>query len=320
MKAVRVHELGPPSVMRVEEVPDPQVGVNQVLVRVRAIGVNPVDTYVRAGTHEHKPALPYTPGSDAAGEVDAVGQGVQRCTPGDRVYVGGRSLGTYAEAVVCDERHVHTLSAHLTFSQGAALHIPYVTAYRALFQVARAQPGETVLVHGATGGVGLAAVQIARMYGLRIVATGGTPKGRELVRAQGAHEVLDHRAPNYLNAVAACTGGRGPDVILEMLANVNLARDLEILAPRGRIVVVGARGPAEINPRVAMARDGAILGMSVWNASPDELSRVHAALDAGIDGGALRPVVGRELPLADAPKAHELVMAPGAYGKIVLIP
>jgi NADPH2:quinone reductase len=319
MKAIRVHEFGGPEVMKLEEVADPQPGPGQVVVRVRAVGVNPVDTYIRTGTHAQKPPLPYTPGSDAAGDVMAIGEGVRRVQVGDRIYTSGTLSGAYAEQTLCNENQVHPLPARVSYAQGAAVNVPYATAYRALFQRAHGLPGETVLVHGASGGVGTAAVQLARAAGLTVIGTGGTERGRELVKENGAHHVLDHKAGDYFDQLKQLTEGRGVDVILEMLANVNLARDLTVLARQGRVVVIGNRGTIEINPRDAMGRDAAILGMTLFNASERELASIHAALIAGLERGTLNPVVGQELPLADAPQAHEEVMKPGAYGKIVLI-
>jgi NADPH2:quinone reductase len=239
---------------------------------------------------------------------------------GQRVYTAGSLTGAYAELALCVESQCQQLPEGVTFAQGAGVNTPYATAYRALFQRAKALPGETVLVHGASGGVGTAAVQLARAAGLRVVGTAGTEEGRRLVLEQGAHEVLDHHAPDYLGQLGGLTGGRGVDVILEMLANVNLDKDLGVLAPGGRVVVIGSRGTVEINPRQAMTRDAAILGMTLFNASPQELRSIHAALGAGLVAGTLRPVVGRELPLAEAARAHEEVLKPGSYGKIVLIP
>ena len=320
MKAIRVHEFGGPEVMRLEEVPNLEAGPGQVLVRIHAVGVNPFDTYMRAGTYAIKPPLPYTPGADAAGVVETVGQGVKSVAVGDRVYTGRTITGAYAEQALCLESQIHPLPQTISFAQGAAVNVPYATAYRALFQRARALPGETVLVHGATGGVGIAATQLARAAGLRVIGTGGTEEGRQLVKEQGAHHVLDHRAPNYLDQLMALTDGGGVNVVLEMLANVNLGKDLTALTKGGRVVVIGSRGTVEIDPRAAMGRDASIHGMSLWNASAQDLEAVYAALGAGLENGTLRPIIGKEMPLADAPRAHKEILESSAYGKIVLIP
>jgi len=320
MKAIRVLAFGPPEGMRLEEVPDPSPGPGQVLVGVRAAGVNPVETYIRSGEYARRPALPYTPGNDAAGIVEAVGDGVRGVSPGDRVYTSETVTGAYAELAVCAATRVHPLPASVSYAQGAAVGVPYATAWRALFQRVRAVPGETVLVHGASGGVGIAAVQIARAAGLRVVGTAGTAEGVALVRREGAHTVLDHRSAGYMEEAMAATGGRGFDVILEMLANVNLARDLKSLAMGGRVAVIGSRGAVEIDPRDAMAREASVVGMSLFNMPDADRAVVHAALVAGLANGVLRPVIGRELPLSAAPESHVAVMSPGAKGKIVLVP
>jgi len=320
MRAIRVHEFGGPQVMQLEEVPDLTAGPGNVVVRVRAIGVNPVDTYIRAGLHAVKPPLPYTPGTDAAGVVESIGEGVTSVASGDSVYVAGTISGSYAGQALCSESQVHSLPPQLTFEQGAAVGIPYATAYRALFHRAGARAGEVVLVHGATGGVGIAGVQLARAAGMTVIATGGTDKGRRNVAEQGAHHVLDHHLPDYLDQIVALTGGKGVNVILEMLANVNLAKDLGVLARSGRVVVIGNRGKIEIDPRAAMTRDLSILGMTLFNTSDEDRASIHAALVAGLENGTLRTVVGKEMPLADAARAHEAVLQPGALGKIVLIP
>ncbi len=320
MKAIRVHEFGGPEVLKLEDVPEPKAGAWQVVVEVKAAGVNPYDTYMRQGTYAIKPDLPYTPGSDAAGIVESVGEGVQGVAPGDRVYVGGTITGAYAQKTVADAWQVHPLPANISFPQGAGVNVPYATAFRALWRIAHAQSGETVFIHGASGGVGIAAVQLARAGGLTVIGTGGTERGRELVASQGAHYALDHRAPGYLDELRKITMGRGPDVILEMLANVNLAKDLSVLAIKGRVVVIGNRGNIEINPREIMQRDAAVLGMVLWNTSRPELASIHAGIVAGLESGSLRPIVGKELPLAEAPQAHRAVIEQSAYGKIVLVP
>jgi NADPH2:quinone reductase len=288
-------------------------------MRVHAIGVNPVETYQRSGSN---PAiqLPWTPGMDAAGIVEAVGQGVGRAKPGDRVYTSDTTTGSYAEFALCEEKSVHRLPASITFQQGAAINIPYATAYRALFHRARAQAGEVVLIHGASGGVGIAATQIARAAGLTIIGTGGTDAGRKLVAEQGAHHALDHRKAGYLDQILKLTNERGVNIILEMLANVNLGKDLPLLARHGRVIVIGSRGDVQITPRELMKRDADIRAMTLFNATDVELAGIHAALAAGLENGTLRPVVGREMKLSDAAKAHVAVLEPGAYGKIVLLP
>ena len=244
---------------------------------------------------------------------------------GDRVYIAGvghtaAGAGTYAERAICMPSQLHRLPARASFGQGAALGVPYCTAYRALFQKAAAKPGETVLVHGATGGVGIATVELAHARGLTVIGTGGTDKGLTAAREHGADVVVNHRASNYTDEIMRATGGRGVNLIVEMAAHVNLDRDLGLLAKWGRVVVVGNRGRVEIDARQAMGRDATILGMTLFNVTDVEFVEIHAALIAGLDNGTLSPLVGRELPLAEAARAHEAVMEPGALGKTVLLP
>jgi NADPH:quinone reductase len=322
MKAICVHQFGGPETLKLDQVPDPEPGPHQVVVRLEAAGVNPVDTYIRAGNYARLPNLPFIPGSDGAGVVESFGAEVQGVKTGDRVYVlkpGGTALpGTYAERTVCDLPHVHPLPANVSFEQGACIGVAYATAYRALMQRAQAKPCDIVLVHGASGGVGIAAVQLAISRGMTVIGTAGSPRGLELVRDEGAHFVLNHNQADYADQIMEFTAARGVDVVLEMLANVNLAKDLRMLAMGGRVVVIGNRGSIEINPRDAMARDAAVLGMLLWNTPAAEMQGVQAALVAGFANRTLRPVVGRVFPIADAAGAHRAVMEPGAHGKIVL--
>ena len=311
MRAVRVHEFGDPDVLVLEEVPRPEPVEGEVLVRMQAAGVNPVETYVRAGAYRELPALPYTPGGDGAGV---------RADTGERVYVTGSLSGTYAEYALCRAEDVRPLPDALSYAQGAALGTPYTTAYRALFQRAAASAGERVLIHGASGGVGLATVQLALAAGLDVTGTAGSEAGSELVAGQGGVRVLDHRDPAHLAAAVELAGGRGFDLIVEFLANANLGDDLKALAPRGRVMVVGSRGPVEIDARDLMNAEGAILGMRMPNARPDEVEAARAAVDAGLRSGALKPVVGRELPLAEAARAHRLIIERPALGRLVLVP
>lgn len=311
MRAVVVHEFGEPEVLGLEQLPEPTPVPGEVLVRIQAAGVNPFETYVRAGTYSDLPALPYTPGADGAGV---------RTDTGERVYVTGSLSGTYAEYALCREEDVRPLPDALSYAQGATLGTPYTTAYRALFQRARATAGERVLVHGASGGVGLAVVQLALAAGLEVTGTAGSQAGSELVAAQGAVRVLDHHDPGHLTAAVELTGGDGYDLIVEFLANANLGADLKALAPRGRVIVVGSRGPVEVDARDLMNAEGAILGMRLPNARAEEVEAARAAVDTGLHSGVLRPVVGRELPLAEAARAHRLLMERPALGRLVLVP
>ena len=208
----------------------------------------------------------------------------------------------------------------VSFSQGAAVWVPYGTAYHAIVQATQARAGETVLVHGASGGVGVAAVQVARSLGLRVIGTAGTERGLDLVRHEGAHHAFNHHRDGYRDEILKATGGAGVDIILEMLANVNLGHDLTLLAPHGRVVVIGSRSEVTINPRDLMTRRASIRAFTLWGLTDAETAEVNAALVAGLENGTLRPVVGKELPLADAARAHVEVMAAGAHGKIVLVP
>jgi len=320
MKTILVRQFGDPEVLKLEEVPMPKHAAGQVLVRIHAADMNPYNTYMRAGTYAVKPPLPYTPGSDGAGVIEAVGDGVQRVKAGDRVYTAKTVTGVYAEYALALEEQVHPLPAKISFSQGAGVWVPYGTAYHALYHSAKARASETVLVHGASGGVGSAAVQMARAMGLTVFGTAGTAKGLELVKREGAHQVFEHGKAGDHEEIMKATSGRGVDIILEMLANVNLGTDLKLLAMNGRVIIIGNRGEITINPRDLMARRASARGFTLWAITPEEEADIHAGLIAGLENGTLRPVVGKELPLAEAPRAHKEILEPGASGKIVLVP
>jgi NADPH:quinone reductase len=320
MKAIQVHQFGGPEVLALHEIPAPKPGRGEVLVRVRAAGVNPYDTYMRNGSYPIKPPLPYTPGSDAAGTIESIGEGVSKVKPGDHVYTAKTVTGAYAEFALALESQVYALPEKISFAQGAGLWVPYGTAFTALHHHADARAGETLLVHGASGGVGIAAVQFARAQGLTVIGTAGTQRGLALIKKEGAHHAFDHSKSGYTEEILKVTGGKGLDVILEMLANVNLAADLKLLAARGRIIVIGNRGEITINPRELMSRRASVRGFTLWAATDPESAEIHAAIAAGLENATLRPIVGKELPLRDAPQAHQDIMAPGAFGKIVLLP
>ena len=319
MKAIRVEQWGGPEVLQWKDAPDLQPAAGQVVVRIVAAGVNPVETYVRAGKYPRLPQLPYTPGSDGAGTVEAVGANVADLKPGDRVYVYGSLSGTYAETALCERAQVYSLADSLSFAQGAAIGVPYGTAWRALFTRGGVQAGEFVLVHGATGGVGIAAVQIARGAGLTVIGTAGSDAGAKLVREQGAQHVLTHEQGNDPEQIKALTEGKSVNLILEMLANVNLNKDLTVLARNGRVVVIGSRGTVEIDPRLTMTTELDIRGMTLMAATPEELADMHRELGKGFANGTLRPVIQQEIPFTEAAHAHELVMQNNSGGKIVLV-
>lgn len=323
MKAIQMSAFGGTEVLQYVEVEEPVPNENEVRVKLHYAGVNPVETYIRQGAYAlFKPELPYIPGFDGAGVVDEVGPGVTRLKPGDRVFVAtalaNRKTGTYAEKVVCDADAVYHIPQSISFEQGASLGIPGTAAYRALFHRARLKPGETVLIHGASGGVGLLAVQLAKYIGANVIGTAGTEEGMEFVKQSGADAVLNHNEPNYLEAVSTVTNGSGVDVIIEMLANVNLENDFTYLNKFGRIVIVGNRGSLDFNPRLTMAKEADILGMTVWNAPINEYNESLIAIEAALRNGGLRPIAGKIFPLKNAAEAHVEIIEGKAKGKMVL--
>ncbi|WP_162256295.1 NADPH:quinone reductase [Arthrobacter sp. Soil736] len=256
-----------------------------------------------------------------SGVVAATGPGVTHVQAGDRVWVStipARTLGTYAQTMVCDAGIVHLLPDRLSFEEGAALGVPYTTAYRALFQRGRGTPGEVVLVHGASGGVGIPAVQLAVAHGMTVIGTAGTPTGLELVLQNGAAHALDHTQPGHVAQIRDLTEGRGVDLVVEMLANKNLQEDMDLLASRGRIVIVGSRGPVQVSPRSLMVAEADIRGTALWNMTPADFEDAYSALDSVLRSSAIRPVIGKRFPLADAAEAHRFITTSRAAGKVVL--
>lgn len=318
MRAIRVREFGDPQVLKLEEVERPEPVPGQVLVRMAAAGVNPVETYIRSGSYAMKPDLPWTPGFDGAGLVEALGGGVTGLEPGQRVYLGRAITGSNAEYALAAAPDVQPLPEKISFEQGAALAVPYGTAFHALFQRGDAAAGEIVLVHGGTGAVGLAALQFAKARGLQVLATGGSEEGRSLLSRLGATAVFDHHSKDYASEIRAWLGDRPLALILEMLANVNLQTDLELVGDSGRIVIIGSRGKIEIDPRLIMAHRADVRGVILLKATAEELREGHRAIVEGLEAGTLNPVVQETIPLAEAPRAHETVMRGNTLGKIVL--
>lgn len=322
MKAIQVTQFGGPEKLVYTDVEDVTAGKGEVCVRLYAAGVNPADAYTLTGTYATVPQLPYTPGVDGAGIVEAIGEDVSNVRVGDRVFIatsaGSYSTGTFAQKAVCDKTNVYPLPDHVSFEQGAALGIPALTAYRALFQRACLKSGQTVLIHGASGGVGLQAVQMAKSHGAKVIGTASKPEGKKMVEQAGADVVIDHVTEATIKDVLALTDGNGPDVIIEFLANVNLETDLKMVSPFGKIVVIGNRGSIEINPRLAMQKECDILGTALWNARQDEREQsINGVIDM-LRSGALLPIIGTTLPLQQASQSFEQLAKGIGNGKMIL--
>ncbi|UJR17388.1 hypothetical protein I4U23_004283 [Adineta vaga] len=323
MRAIRVEEFGDANVCKlVEDVPIPDIQPREVLIRVYAAGVNPADTYIRSGTYYRLPnSLPYTPGFDASGVIERVGTEVTNFKVGDRVFTTKTTTGAYAEYCAAVSDFVYHLPANLSFEEGSALGVPYFTAYRALFIKGHAKPNETVLIHGASGGVGIPAVQLAKAHGMYVIGTASTEQGLQAVREQGADLVFNHHQEGYLKDIANATkNGDGVDLILEMLANVNLNSDLELLKARiGRVVVVGNRGTVDINPRLMMIKETMICGTILSCSTKEEYQMMNAYLQNSLKRGYLKPLLGRIYPLEETAQAHiDIINSSGACGRITL--
>lgn len=320
MRAIRVTEFGGPQVLKLEtNVPVPRPSEDQVLIKVHAAGINPVDTYIRSGTYAVKPTLPYTPGKDVAGVVEEMGSKVKHLKKGDRVYSMAVASGGYAEYCTSASTGTKLLHSNLTFEEGAGVGIPYYTAYRALVIIGGAKPGETVLIHGASGAVGLACVQIAKSRGLHVFGTAGSEAGIDLILRNGCDAAFSHREDGYAAKIMEATSNNGPQIIIEMLANVNLEKDLEMISKRGRIVVVGNRGSVEITPRLAMQKECIVTGMLLFNASQNEMDEIDAAVSAGMRDGWVKPPIGKTYTLDQAPAAHnDVINNQGTLGRLII--
>jgi NADPH2:quinone reductase len=319
MQAIRVRQFGTPEVLQLEEVPDLSPGAGQVLVRVHAAGANPLDTYLRSGIKvgDYVVTFPWTPGNDAAGIVAAVGEGVSQVKVGDRVYAQPLT-GAYAEFVLSNEAQVYPLPDNISFPQATCINIACRTAYYSLFELGKAIAGQVVLVHGASGSVGNAAIQLAVEAGLTVIGTAGTDAGMQLVQDLGAHHVFNHRQPDYLNQIQAVANGI--DLILEMAASANLPNDLRMMKPGGHIIVIGGSKPVEIDPVVVIGLGINIIGVRL-SLIHDKLNQeIHAALYQKLAKGSLCPIVDQEIPLAEAPRAHYELEKSGSMGKICLVP
>ncbi|KAL1130898.1 hypothetical protein AAG570_012139 [Ranatra chinensis] len=265
------------------------------------------------------PKLPAVLGKEASGIIEEVGSDVNKLKVGDRVVCCLPWNGGYAEYVTCDEKDVFILPEKLTFPQGAALYVAYFTAYRALVTMGKIKKGESLLVHGASGAVGIAAVQIAKAKGLMVVGTAGSDEGRQIVKSVGADFVVNHKdRKSCLELYSSKSSGF--DIILETCAHINLEKDLLLLNQKGRIAVVGSRGPIEINPRSLIYTEGNIFGVKLIGITEDDFKESVEAITKGIEEGWVNPIVAKEYKMQYASRAHEeLINNTGARGKIVFV-
>jgi len=320
MRALMVHNFGGPEVMKIEEIPTPKPGKNEVLIRIHAAGVNPVDTYIRAGYFN--PAIYQTPfiiGSDGAGVIEEVGTGVTRFKKGERVWCFTRA-GCYGQFCVVPDHLCWSLPGKCSFAQGASIGIPYLTAYNALFQTGWSKKSKSVLVHGASGGVGLAACQLAEAAGMTVYGTAGTDEGLKLIQEAGAHHIFNHRDEDYVKKLMEATKGEGVDLIVEMAAHANLGHDLDIIKKKGIIAVVGSRSPVSIEAGKIMGKQSAIFGIMLFDVPKEDIAEAGAAIVRGLENDSLSPIIDKEYPLERAGDAHkDIIESSGAKGKLVLI-
>jgi NADPH:quinone reductase len=319
MKAIQVKEFGSSSVLQIAELADPQPSPEQVLIQVHAAGVSPLDTYVREQSHgAPTPKLPYIPGFEAVGEIAAIGDRVTKFKVSDRVYANP-FMGAYSELLVQDENAVYSLPDNISYEQGTAVVNSYATAYYALFNLAKAKAGETVFIHGASGAVGLAAVQIARAAGMKVVGSAGSSQGLEMVEKEGADLAVNHRESGYLQKAMEFAEGKGFDVILEMNATQKLADDVNLIGIFGRIIIIGGTdGPVNLDPTPLLWKGASEIGLYIGLASQTEMQQIHAVIYQDLEKGELRPQVGPIFSLAQASKAHDAVHQSSSSGKIVL--
>mgnify|MGYP000551384883 FL=1 len=320
MKAIRYHEHGDADVLTVDDVPTPDPGSGEVLVRVHAASVNPIDTYVREGGVEPADGLPHIGGADAAGVVEAVGDGVDGFAVGDRVFATGLGLfesGTYAEYVAAPAESLARLPAGVSFVDGAAAAMAFATAWRGLVGRGDLEIGDACLVQGGSGGVGHAAVQIAAHAGATVVATASGDEA--FVRGLGADAVVDYGGDDVADRLRDAAGG-DIDVVLETHAAANVATDLDVLARGGRIVVLGEEAPIRIDPGASMTgkiADADVRFMSIM-ASRDDQVPILERVGPRLADGTFEVEVEATYPLEDAAEAQRHVLSSGSRGKVVL--
>jgi NADPH:quinone reductase len=324
VRAVVCHELGPPSLLRVEERPDPVPDASQIVVEVEAAGVNFVDGLFIAGQYQIKPPLPFTPGSEVAGVIAAVGDGVDHFAVGDRV-MASTGLGGYASHVVVLPHALTAIPEQLDAARAATFTQSFSTCLFALRQRARVQPGESVLVLGAGGGIGLAAIAVARALGCRVIGAASSEDKRRAARASGAEAVIDTTTESIKDAARAWAGGTGVDVVVDPIGGAAAEPSLRALGDGGRYLVIGFASGAipEIALNQVLLRNRTVLGIDwgVWamQHGADQQSLLHDLL-ALVGDGRITPVRPTTYPLDQVGMALDDLLARRVVGKVALIP
>ncbi len=323
MKAVQVTRFGGPEVLAYADVPDPAPAERQVLIKVEAIGVNFADTEAREGGHLSAAQPPFTPGLEAAGTVLAVGPKVQWVAPGDRVVAF--PSGAYAERVVASEALTYRLPAAVPFDAAAVFLLVFNTAYHALKTMGRLAAGETVLIHAAGGGVGTAAVQLAKLWGARVIACAGSDEKLVKVKALGADETVNYVSQDVAEEVKRRTDGRGLDLVLDSVGGEIFEKSLRALGQLGRIVIYGNSSghPRKIDETALQGLSKTVAGFSLGGLRAQRPEFIRAGCEELIGllaAGQIRSVIGRTLPLQEAAEAHRFIASRASYGKILLKP
>jgi NADPH2:quinone reductase len=320
MKAIRVHEPGGPEALTFEDVPLPAPGPGQARVRLHAIGVNFIDVYHRTGLY--KVPLPFTPGSEGAGVVSAVGADAA-VRVGDRVAWAG-ALGSYAEETVVPAEKLLPVPDGMEWADAAAAPLQGMTAHYLATDTYRLKAGDTALVHAAAGGVGLLLVQVAKMKGARVFGTVSTPEKARLASEAGADEVIRYTEDDFLEAVQRLTGGRGVDVVYDSVGRTTFDRSLESLALRGTLALYGQSSGVvpPVDPGRMAVKGVFLTRPTLWHytATREELLGRARDVFSWVVSGLLRLRIHRTFPLADAAEAHRLLESRQSVGKLLLIP
>ncbi len=336
MKAIRVEKHGPPEVLRLAEVQEPRVGPGQVLIRVRASGINFADILSRLGLYPDAPKPPFIPGLEASGEIEKVGENVEELREGQRVMALTKS-GGYAEKICVPAVQVAPMPAGMDFQTAAALPVNYLTAYHMLFTMGNIQPGERVLIQAAAGGVGLAAIELSKIAVAEIFGTASTSKF-DFLRERGVQHLIDYRTQDFEKEISRLTGGEGVDLALDAVGGESFEKSYRLLRPAGRLMVFGfssaVRGSSrslwnaatdylkmpKFNPLEMMGKNRAVAGVHLGRLRPETIRRAYEALFKYFAEGRIRPHVGKTYPLAEAASAHHYIHERKNIGKVLLIP